>query len=59
MKESFKTGDLCLLERPVMFNSQLVVCMGMLNSRQRHELVRVLLPNGQITVYYASSVKKL
>lgn len=68
MKESFKTGDLLRFEyrlsQSPMVNrlSQTlvpIVCVGTLDSMHGDSLVRVMFPNGQIAVYYASNLRKL
>lgn len=68
MKESFKTGDLLRFEnhpsQSPMANRlsktrNPMVCMGTLDSLHGDCLVRIMFPNGQIAVYYASNLRKL
>lgn len=59
MKESFKTGDLLRFENRLSQTRSPMVCMGTLDSLHSDCLVRVMFPNGQIAVYYASNLRKL
>lgn len=59
MKESFKTGDLLRFENWMSEAWTPIVCVGTLDSLHGDSLVRVMFPNGQIAVYYASNLRKL